>query len=163
MIDGNRHIFTDSLLKEGLQGGRRSVQKITTGIAEYLSKENVHVFGRLSFWATVYFDKAGLREALVSHNKCTAEQFDAFCIGFSQASPRFLMIDVGPGQEAVGYKLGGESRTWIYYFSDLTRFIFRVFEDIYSLRTNSASFLRRYYMPHIIYLFQLTIFCRRPC
>lgn len=65
----------------------------------------MHLFGRLSFWITIYFNKSGLLDTLVAHNKCTAEQFEAFCIGFSQASPRFLMIDVGPGKEAIDAKI----------------------------------------------------------
>lgn len=109
MLDGDGNIFTESLLIQGQHGGRQAAQKVTKGIAEYLSNEDVHVFGRLSFWVTVYFNKSGLLDTLVGHNKCTAEQFEAFCVGFSQASPRFLMIDVGPGKEAADCKIKGTS------------------------------------------------------
>ncbi|KAF7983962.1 hypothetical protein HWV62_18390 [Athelia sp. TMB] len=90
----------------GQQGGRQAAQQITKGIAEYLSDEDIQVFGRgLSFWVTVYFNKTGLLNALASHDICTPEQFESFCVGFSQASPRFLMIDVGYGKDAVEFKI----------------------------------------------------------
>lgn len=107
VIDGSENIFTDTLLKQGHLGGRQAAQHITKGIAEYLSNEGVHVFGRLSFWVTVYLGRTQLLETLVAHNKCTAEQFEAFCTGFTQASPRFLVVDVGPGNEAVEVKVRG--------------------------------------------------------
>lgn len=107
VIDGNENIFTDTLLKQGQLGGRQAAQHITKGVAEYLSNEGVHVFGRLSFWVTVYLGQTQLLETLVAHNKCTAEQFEAFCTGFTQASPRFLVVNVGPGKEAVEVKVRG--------------------------------------------------------
>jgi hypothetical protein len=105
VLDGDGNIFAENLLKLGQQGGRQAAQQFTKGIAQYLSNEDVHCFGRLSFWVTIYFNKSGLLETLVAHNKCTSEQFEAFCVGFSQASPRFLMIDVGPGKEAADAKI----------------------------------------------------------
>jgi len=106
VLDGDAYIFTETLIKLGQQGGRQAAQQITKGIAEYLSSEDIHVFGRgLSFWVTVYFNKLGLLNTLVGHDKCTAEQFESFCVGFTQASPRFLLIDVGYGPEAVNSKM----------------------------------------------------------
>lgn len=105
VLDGNENVFTDNLLKQGQQGGRQAAQQFTKGIAQYLSNEDVHLFGRLSFWITIYFNKSGLLDNLMAHNKCSAEQFEAFCVGFSQASPRFLMIDVGPGKEVADAKI----------------------------------------------------------
>lgn len=108
MLDGDDNIFTDTLLRQGQQGGRQAAQQITKGIAEYLSSEDIQVFGRgLSFWVTVYFNKTGLLNALTGNDICTPEQFEAFCVGFSQASPRFLMIDVGYGKDAVEFKIRG--------------------------------------------------------
>jgi hypothetical protein len=51
----------------------------------------------------------GLLKTLASYNICTQEQFEAFLVGFSQASPRFLLIDVGYGKEAGDAKIKGES------------------------------------------------------
>ena len=113
VIDGNKNIFTDTLLKQGHLGGRQAAQHITKGIAEYLSNEGVHVFGRLSFWVTVYLSQTQLLETLAAHNKCTAEQFEAFCIGFTQASPRFLVVNVGPGKDAVEVKVRGMQTLFI--------------------------------------------------
>lgn len=106
VLDGDDNIFTEALLRMGQAGGRQAAQQITKGIAEYLSDEDIQVFGRgLSFWVTIYFNKTGLLNALASHDICTQEQFESFCVGFSQASPRFLMIDVGYGKDAVEFKI----------------------------------------------------------
>jgi hypothetical protein len=107
VIDGDGNIFTQSLLAQGQHGGRQAAQHLTKGIAEYLSNEDVHIFGRLSFWVSVYFNKAGLMDTLSAHNICTREQFEAFLVGFSQASPRFLLIDAGHGKEAADAKIRG--------------------------------------------------------
>lgn len=107
VIDGDGNIFTQSLLAQGREGGRQAAQQLTKGIAEYLSNEDVHIFGRLSFWITVYFNKTGLAQTLIAHDICTQEQFEAFLVGFSQASPRFLIIDAGYGEEAASIKIRG--------------------------------------------------------
>lgn len=55
-----------------------AAQEITKAIAEHLTKEEVHVYGRLSFWITLYYNKASLLEALVSNNVCSHDQFESF-------------------------------------------------------------------------------------
>jgi hypothetical protein len=71
-------MFSHSFLAQGQQGGRAAAQQLTKGIAEYLSNEDVHIFGRLSFWVTVYFNKEELTDILIGHNICTQEQFELF-------------------------------------------------------------------------------------
>jgi hypothetical protein len=56
---------------------------------------------------SIYFNKTHLVDALVGHEVCTQEQFEAFLVGFSQASPRFLTIDAGYGKEATDAKIRG--------------------------------------------------------
>ena len=114
VIDGDGNIFTKSLLAQGLLGGRQAAQQLTQGIAEYLANEDTHIFGRLSFWVSIYFNKSGLIDTLAGHNICTLEQFEAFLTGFSQASPRFLTIDVGHGKEAADAKIRGVYVAGIY-------------------------------------------------
>ncbi|PCH41297.1 hypothetical protein WOLCODRAFT_89178 [Wolfiporia cocos MD-104 SS10] len=104
VIDGDTNIFSPSLLAQGHHGGRQAAQELTKGIAEYLSQEEVQIFGRLSFWVTIFFNKRGLLHTLQSEGICTAEQFEAFISGLSQASPRFLLVDVGPGKEGANVK-----------------------------------------------------------
>jgi len=65
----------------------------------------MNVFGRLSFWVSVFVTKKRLLEALRAHEICTDEQFEAFMMGFSQASPRFLIVDVGGGKDATDVKI----------------------------------------------------------
>lgn len=55
-----------------------AAQIITQSIAEYLANEDIHVFGRLSFWINVYFNKAALKESFLEANYCMPDQFDNF-------------------------------------------------------------------------------------
>lgn len=108
VIDGWVNVFHESFLRQGLQGGIQAAQNTTKGIAEYLSQENVQVFGRISFWITLYLNRRSVLDALVNNAICTAEQFDDFLLGFSQASPRFQIVEVEQGREAVAAKMKGE-------------------------------------------------------
>jgi hypothetical protein len=108
VIDGDACIFTESLLRQGHEGGRQAAQQLTKAVAEYLTSEDVHVLGRLSFWITVYYNKTGLTSVLERRQLCTPEQLEAFIMGFSQASPRFLLVDVGYGKDATFTKITGQ-------------------------------------------------------
>ena len=110
VIDGDANIFSPALLAQGQYGGQQAAQQLTKGIAEYLSQEDVQVFGRLSFWITVYLNRRTLLETLLGNSLCTTEQFEAFLIGFSLASPRFQLVEVGSAQEAVDAKIKGVCR-----------------------------------------------------
>lgn len=121
-------IFHRDHLIQGYQGGRIAAQKLTQSIAEQLSNEEVHVYGRLSFWITVYFNRSELAESLATNNICSPEQFQAFLSvwfthvfvignaetdceqGFTQASPRFSTVDVGQGKDALEAKIKGDWR-----------------------------------------------------
>lgn len=109
VIDGNSNIFSPSLLSQGLHGGQQAAQQLTKGIAEYLSQEDVQVFGRLSFWITIYFNRTSMLEILLGNSLCAAEVFEDFLIGFGQSSPRFQLVEVGPGREAMDAKIKGGS------------------------------------------------------
>ncbi|KAI0080637.1 hypothetical protein K474DRAFT_1614864 [Panus rudis PR-1116 ss-1] len=121
-IDGNTNVFHQTLFAQGYQGGRQAAQHLTKGIAEYLSQEDVQVFGRISFWITVFVDRDRLLATLLGSDICTAEQFQAFLVGFSEASPRFLLVDAGPGQDNVDAKLKGYVDTYA-RFPQTLRFI----------------------------------------
>jgi hypothetical protein len=123
VVDGDGNIFTQSLLAQGQQGGRQAAQQLTKGIAEYLSNEDVRLFGRLSFWVSIYFNKTDLMGSLIGHEICTQEQFEAFLVGFSQASPRFLTIDAGYGKEATDAKIREYIQTF-YTFTPNTSGVF---------------------------------------
>jgi hypothetical protein len=122
VIDGDANIFSPALLVRGQSGGRQASQALTKGIAEYLSKHDVQISGRLSFWVTVYFNRTTLLNALHQHNICTQEQFDDFLSGFSQASPRFLMIDVGGGKDMIHSKIKEYLQTHVRFSQTLRVF-----------------------------------------
>lgn len=70
----------------------------------------MQVFGRLSFWITVYVDRRKVLDTLLANSVCTAEQFEAFLAGYSQASPRFQVVEVEPGRDAIVAKMKGAVR-----------------------------------------------------
>jgi hypothetical protein len=124
VINGDENIFAGELLGQGLQGGRTAAQHLTKAVAEYLANEDVHIFGRLSFWIVIFYNRLELTDLLTSNNVCTMGQFDAFlsvctndvgflttstspCQGFSQSSARFLTVDVGHNKEATDSKIKG--------------------------------------------------------
>ena len=107
VIDGDACVFTEALLRQGHEGGRQAAQQLTKAVADYLTSEDIHVLGQLSFWITIYYNRIGLTSALERHQLCTPEQLEAFTMGFSQASPRFLLVDVGYGKDATFTKITG--------------------------------------------------------
>lgn len=113
VIDGDACIFNDALLRQGHEGGRQAAQQLTKAVAEYLTRENVHTLGHLSFWITVYYNKLGLINVLERHKLCSPEQFEAFVMGFSQTSPRFSLVDVGYGRDATFTKIAEYLQTYI--------------------------------------------------
>ena len=137
-IDGNTNIFNQSLWVEGYNGGRLAADQLTKGIAEYLSHEAIHVFGRLSFWITIFVDREHLLATLIGSNICTTEQFNAFFTGFAEAQPRFLVVDAGNGQSFVDAKLKGKShsRPWFQFY------IKRPFPSVQSILRPTQDSLR---------------------
>lgn len=112
VIDGDACVFTEALLRQGHEGGRLAAQQLTKAVADHLTSEDIHVLGRLSFWITIYYNRIGLASVLERHQICTPEQLEAFTMGFSQASPRFLLVDVGYGKDATFTKITGLSRVF---------------------------------------------------
>lgn len=113
VVDGDACIFTESLLRQGHDGGRQAAQQLTKVVAEYLTNENVHTLGHLSFWITIYYNRLGLIGVLERHKLCTPEQFEAFVMGFSQTSPRFSLVDVGYSKDATFSKIAEYLQTYI--------------------------------------------------
>jgi hypothetical protein len=163
VLDGDAYIFTETLLKLGQQGGRQAAQHITKGIAEYLSNEDIHVFGRgLSFWVTVFFNKSGLLNMLVGHDKCSAEQFESFCVGFTQASPRFLLIDVGHGTEGVNSKMRGMTSVARLPDDSSAESDSRIPANLYPLPPDTACLFRWYGYLLLSVPHHSSVWCRRP-
>ncbi|EDR12929.1 uncharacterized protein LACBIDRAFT_311971 [Laccaria bicolor S238N-H82] len=115
IIHGDELVFNREFLTEGYHGGRAAAQQLTKAIAEHLSNEDVHLYGRLSFWITVYLNKRNLSETLLLNNVCSEEQFESFLTGFGHASPRFSVIDVGFGAESSESKIKEYLQTFIYF------------------------------------------------
>ncbi|KAI0092084.1 hypothetical protein BDY19DRAFT_875855, partial [Irpex rosettiformis] len=107
LIDGDGNLFAPYPIAEGnLAGGRHAAMRLTEGINDHMaSVNNGGSSGRGQIRLTIYCNKKGLSETLTSNNVCTAEQFDEFFMGFNQAAPLFLFVDVGVGKEAVDSKI----------------------------------------------------------
>ncbi|TDL29240.1 hypothetical protein BD410DRAFT_709553 [Rickenella mellea] len=105
VIDGSGNFFSESFLSAGQQGGRAAAQCLAKGIAQYLHNEKIQPRGRFSFWVSLYFDRQGWSKSLVARGICTAVEFEAFLVGFSEASPYFLLVDVGYEKDATSVKV----------------------------------------------------------
>ncbi|KAH0840069.1 hypothetical protein J3R83DRAFT_1036 [Lanmaoa asiatica] len=113
VVDGDACVFTEALLRQGHEGGRQAAHQLTKAVADYLTSQDIHVLGQLSFWITIYYNRIGLTSVLERHQLCTPEQLEAFTMGFSQASPRFLLVDVGYGKDATFTKITEYLQTYI--------------------------------------------------
>lgn len=108
LIDGDGNIFSPELLSLGQAGGRQAAMILTKGLTDHLASidaPDLAVPGRGQLWLTIYCNKSGLLETLSQHDVCTPEQFEAFVLGFNQASPLFSIVDVGNGKEAADTKI----------------------------------------------------------
>ncbi|KAH7915789.1 hypothetical protein BJ138DRAFT_1132371 [Hygrophoropsis aurantiaca] len=105
LIDGDGNIFSQDLITSGQVGGRQAAMLLTKGFTDYMATESIGSSGRGQVWLTVYCNKNGLQETLVNNKICSAEEFEAFVIGFNQASPLFSIVDVGGGKEAADAKI----------------------------------------------------------
>ncbi|EPQ59339.1 hypothetical protein GLOTRDRAFT_114059 [Gloeophyllum trabeum ATCC 11539] len=112
IIDGDGNIFSPNLLTQGVQGGRQAAQELTRGIAGYIQDHDLPVGTSVVFSVVVFFNRKGLLDTLVSHGICTTEQFEAFFLGFGQASPRFWTVDVGIGREPADTKIKDYLQTY---------------------------------------------------
>ncbi len=93
IINGDELVFSREFLTQGFQGGRAVAHQLTQRIAAQLSSEEVHVYGRLSFWITIYFNKAELVEDLSASNICSPEQFHAFyAVGTSHCTGTLQLL-----------------------------------------------------------------------
>lgn len=107
VIDGDGNIFADELFAKGKEGGKEAARllerEITNHISNHISNHNVP----FSIWLHIYFNRNGLKNTLRKCKVCSSEQFEDFCLGISQASPRFALIDAGQGKEAADIKIKG--------------------------------------------------------
>lgn len=109
VIDGDKLLFGRSLIGQGAQGGRKAAENFTKAVAQELVQQSLIGFERLSFWVTIYLNKRAVMARLAREGIASPEQFEDFLVGFGQASPRFLIMDVGPGREQTEVKVKGTS------------------------------------------------------
>ncbi|KAI0660844.1 hypothetical protein C8Q70DRAFT_747935 [Cubamyces menziesii] len=130
VIDGDRLLFDPSLIERGYQGGRQAAQDFTQAIAKELLEQNLTGFERLSFWVTIFLNKRAVFNSLRDDGAPTPEQFEAFLLGFGQASPRFLVVDAGPGRDSTEAKVKEYIKTYI-RFPQTLRLFFGGIDEAY--------------------------------
>ncbi|RPD67017.1 hypothetical protein L227DRAFT_11412 [Lentinus tigrinus ALCF2SS1-6] len=130
VLDGDRLLFLRSLIEQGYQGGWKAAQEFTKAIAQELVQQGFVGFERLSFWITIYLNKRAVVTALRDEGMATPEQFEAFLVGFGQASPRFVIMDSGPGRESTEVKVKEYVKTYI-RFPQTLRLFFGGIDDAY--------------------------------
>lgn len=92
----------------GRAGGRHAAMLLAQGIMQDIATNDVDgICGRAQIWLTIYCNKKGLSETLISNNVCSIEQFEDFFMGFNQANPLFSFVDIGVGKEAADSKIKG--------------------------------------------------------
>ncbi|OBZ79299.1 hypothetical protein A0H81_00772 [Grifola frondosa] len=107
LIDGDGNIFSSDLITMG-QAGRQAAMLLTKGLTDHLASidpADVSTPSRGQVWLTIYCNKSGLLDTLINNEICTAEEFEAFVLGFNQASPLFSIVDAGSGKEAADSKI----------------------------------------------------------
>ena len=109
MIDGDKLLFRGSLVELGAHGGHKAAQEFTKAVAQELVQQGLSSFDRLSFWVTIYLNKRAVAARLMEEGIASPEQLEAFLVGFGQASPRFVIMDAGPGWESTEGKIKGAS------------------------------------------------------
>ncbi|KDQ29144.1 hypothetical protein PLEOSDRAFT_26000, partial [Pleurotus ostreatus PC15] len=124
VINGNVNPFHDDLVARGFEGGQIAAQELTRTIAEYLTNEGAKITStNISFWTTVFFNKTALLDRYVSEQICSRETFRNFNAGFSQASTRFAMVDVGPFKDVAEAKIREYLETYTRFPQTLRLFI----------------------------------------
>ncbi|KAF9055082.1 hypothetical protein BDZ89DRAFT_5283 [Hymenopellis radicata] len=112
-LEGNNIMFDPVLLARGLEGAEDAVEQVRKRIAIELSRQGIQAQEVSSFSINIYFNKEQVAESLTSSNICTREQFDAFFTGFSNASPKYLVVDVGPDTSQAARKLSDYVETFV--------------------------------------------------
>ena len=142
LIDGDGNIFSSDLICLGQAGGHQAAMLLTKGLNDHMANMDSEVVsGRGQVWLTVYCNKTGLLETLTSNNICTAEQFEAFVMGFNQASPLFSFVDVGTGKERADEKIKGMDLHIHPLHLSLTPTCARMSSGIYSFSTDYTCIL----------------------
>ena len=104
LIDGDETMFALSQITKGTAGGRFVAATLTESIQEYISSTQYP----LRAW--VFFSKCGLLDMIKTRTYASDDAckgIEDFVQGFSQASDRFLMIDIGSGKGAIASKVKG--------------------------------------------------------
>jgi hypothetical protein len=109
LIDGDGVIFKPELITRGRAGGQEAALMLSNHV-----KDHINCLGEIQqpkIFVNIFFNKYGLSSTLQREFPASnaARELVNFMHGFSQASERFLMADVGSGKEAADAKMRGKA------------------------------------------------------
>lgn len=148
IIDTNYCDFSNSLLQAGEDGGRSAAQCLTNAIADDIARQGIRLPRLFSFWIQMFIDRMGAKAKYVYSNRCSQTQLDAFFNGFSQTSPRCMLVDViSQGKGSATVKIDGTCIAFIHRSTtefSISFCSFRNIANIHPFPTNPQNLLRRY-------------------
>ncbi|KAF2703489.1 hypothetical protein K504DRAFT_179104 [Pleomassaria siparia CBS 279.74] len=106
LIDGDGMIFSNDLIQDGEQGGRRAAVQIHNAINEYIERETKEIPIDARIICRVYANVRGLAEVLVRIGAVPdIGVVENFVRGFTRGKTLFDFIDVGPGKDRADDKI----------------------------------------------------------
>jgi len=108
LIDGDGMIFNESLVRQGIEGGKKAANALRNAVLEHCS-ELTH---EIEVIAKVCANITGLSKAMKRDGSLeNPEELREFTLGFSQGKASFDFVDVGHGKERADSKIK-ESTRW---------------------------------------------------
>ncbi|KAI0007945.1 hypothetical protein F4779DRAFT_589245 [Xylariaceae sp. FL0662B] len=101
LIDGDGLLFKDSLVKQGLDGGRKAANQLQQTLAKQFNQtDHIEVIAKVVADVSS-LSKAMKRDGFVDSNTLLRD----FIFGFNQAKASFDFVDVGQGKERAHLKI----------------------------------------------------------
>ncbi|KAJ2903890.1 hypothetical protein MKZ38_009176 [Zalerion maritima] len=107
LIDGDGLIFRESLVRQGIEGGKLAAYAFKSSIAAQLGPRADEVEIICTIYANLYsLSQAMRRDGSIEHHN----EIKDFMLGFTQAKATFNFVDVGHGKERADAKIQDTAR-----------------------------------------------------
>nr|XP_036585813.1 c-x8-c-x5-c-x3-h zinc finger protein [Colletotrichum truncatum]KAF6796004.1 c-x8-c-x5-c-x3-h zinc finger protein [Colletotrichum truncatum] len=107
LIDGDGLLFQETLINQGIEGGKQAAYALRSAVAEYVGSQS----GEVEIIAKVCANLSGLGRAMRRDGCLDSEGYlKDFSLGFTQAKASFDFIDVGHGKERADSKIKEATR-----------------------------------------------------
>ncbi|KAB5526489.1 hypothetical protein GE09DRAFT_1151585 [Coniochaeta sp. 2T2.1] len=112
VIDGECLLFTDELVAQGLDGGKRAAAQLRKAVENDL-KSSVPASAHLPVISRVYANVAGLSKTYTEHGILSEPTIVAFIRGFNMGETMCDYVDAGTGKECSDEKVKGHVRQFL--------------------------------------------------